>query len=144
MDGEEVDGPEWITTESGEHIPLGTGEGLTFARLSEQNLSRVHRWHKNFHSAHSKWTGADWSNATCGEAGEMANVVKKIRRQETGSDRGPDDPDMPRLREMLADEIADVVTYADLLAQYYEIDLAAAVAAKFNRISERQGFPERL
>jgi hypothetical protein len=27
---------------------------------------------------------ADWSNAMCGEAGEAANVVKKIRWIETG------------------------------------------------------------
>jgi NTP pyrophosphatase (non-canonical NTP hydrolase) len=45
---------------------------------------------------------------------------------------------------MLAEEIADTVTYADLLAAHYGIDLAAAVADKFNRVSRRQGFPDRL
>jgi NTP pyrophosphatase (non-canonical NTP hydrolase) len=91
-----------------------------------------------------EWTGADWSNAMCGEAGETANVVKKLRRVETGTTPGPDDPPLDRLREMLAEEIADTVTYADLLAAHYGIDLAAAVADKFNRVSRRQGFPDRL
>jgi hypothetical protein len=29
--------------------------------------------------------GDDWSNAICGEAGEVANVVKRMRRIETGT-----------------------------------------------------------
>ena len=124
---------------------------LTFAALREANVTRCKRWHPNFLmgndaglSAVEEWSGADWSNAMCGEAGETANVVKKLRRLETGTDQGPDDPPPERLREMLADEIADTVTYADLLAAHYGIDLAAAIASKFNRVSERQGFPDRI
>lgn len=44
----------------------------------------------------------------------------------------------------LADELADVVLYADLLAQKAGIELAGAIRAKFNRVSEAQGFPERI
>jgi NTP pyrophosphatase (non-canonical NTP hydrolase) len=77
----------------------------------------------------------------CGEAGEAANVVKKIRRHETGM---PDRIPLPQLLPMLADELGDVVAYADLTARYYGIDLGNAVARKFNKISEREGFPERL
>jgi NTP pyrophosphatase (non-canonical NTP hydrolase) len=66
-----------------------------------------------------------------------------LRRHETRtSPQG--DPDEGILRTMLADEIADVVIYADLLAHFYGIDLATAVTAKFNRKSIEQGFPERL
>jgi len=126
-------------------------EGLSFDELREANVTRCKRWHPHFLmgrdaglSAMEEWSGADWSNAMCGEAGETANVVKKLRRIETGTDQGPDDPSPDRLREMLADEIADTVTYADLLAAHYGIDLGAAIASKFNRVSERQGFPDRL
>jgi NTP pyrophosphatase (non-canonical NTP hydrolase) len=78
-----------------------------------------------------------------GEAGETCNVVKKLRRAECGM-RGVLDADPAGLLARLADELADTVTYADLLATYYGIDLAAAIASKFNRVSELQGFPEQL
>ena len=79
----------------------------------------------------------------CGEAGEAANVVKKLRRHETGTGAA-NALSVTQLRAMLADEIADTVLYASLLASYYGIDLADAIVSKFNRVSEREGFPERL
>lgn len=42
------------------------------------------------------------------------------------------------------DEIADVVSYADLLAQCMGSTLEAALIAKWNRVSERCGSPERI
>lgn len=117
--------------------------GLSFKRLREENYRRCRRWHPNFPND-GMWTSADWSNAVCGEAGEMANVVKKMRRVESGAPVGPDDPNYTELKRMLSDEIADVVIYADLLAAYYGIDLGMAISRKFNEVSERQGFPERL
>lgn len=113
---------------------------MRFADLRKANVVRLRRWHR---PGTLPWVGVDWSNAMCGEAGETANVVKKIRRIETGTGdaarRNIDD-----LRAQLADELADTVIYADLLADYYGIDLGAAVVAKFNAVSEREGFPERL
>lgn len=114
--------------------------GLSFDTLSKVNRERCKRWHD---PDSEPWSGADWSNAMCGEAGEAANVVKKLRRHETGT--APEgDPSEVELRAMLADEIADVICYLDLLADHYEIDVPLAVVEKFNRVSERQGFPERL
>jgi NTP pyrophosphatase (non-canonical NTP hydrolase) len=81
----------------------------------------------------------------CGEAGEAANVVKKLRRHEcalAGSGLPLQPPE--RLLEALGEELADVVIYLDLLAQFYDIDLPAAIVRKFNIVSERQAFPERL
>ena len=113
---------------------------LDFAVLRVVNAARLRRWHD---PESEPWTGADWSNAMCGEAGEVANVVKKLRRHETRtSPQG--DPDELTLRAWLASELADVVLYADLLAKHYHIDLGGAVIAKFNLKSEEQGFPERL
>lgn len=111
---------------------------LTFRELTEKSMSRRDRWH---HVDTIPWTGADWSNAMCGEAGEAANVVKKLRRHETGM---PDVLTVPVLREKLADELGDVVAYLVLLANHYEIDLGVAVARKFNEVSVREGFPEKL
>lgn len=113
---------------------------LKFDALRQVNVSRCLRWHP---PGSTPWNAADWSNATCGEAGEMANVIKKIRRHETGC-VNEGDPSLEELKKMAAAEIADVVIYADLLAHYLGIDLGEAVKAKFNKTSEKFGFPERL
>ena len=117
---------------------------LSFDDLRAANTSRAKRWHPGFPDDDA-WTGADWSNAMCGEAGEAANVVKKLRRHEcllagSGLALQPEEG----LLADLALELADTVTYLDLLAAKYGIDLGDAVARKFNIVSERQGFPERL
>jgi NTP pyrophosphatase (non-canonical NTP hydrolase) len=114
---------------------------LTFRLLAETNRTRCQRWHPGFPA--DSWTGADWSNAMQGEAGEAGNVVKKLRRAELNT-RGALDPSVETLREQLGAEIADTVIYADLLAQFYGLDLAEHVARKFNAVSSREGFPERL
>ena len=59
-------------------------------------------------------------------------------------DPGPNDPPVHELGKMLADELADVYLYLDLLAWHYGIDLPYAIVAKFNLVSARQGFPEEL
>ena len=120
-------------------VMLG-GEMLSFEELRRVNVMRCTRWHG---PDSQKWTLADWSNAMCGEAGETANVIKKIRRQETGAVNAGDPP-MEKLRAMAAEEIADVVIYCDLLAQELGADLAEAVRAKFNKVSAKYDFPERL
>lgn len=122
---------------------MTTTSDLTFDDVSAVSRARAARWHPGFPDD-TAWSGADWSNAMCGEAGEAANVVKKLRRHETGAALGPLDPDQAALRSMLADELADVFLYLDLLAAKYDIDLPASIVSKFNRVSERQGFPERL
>lgn len=114
---------------------------LTFAALAATNLARCRRWHPGFPL--DNWTGADWGNAAAGEMGEACNVVKKLRRWVVGHP-GATDPDPMALVDQLGEEIADTVIYLDLLAQHYGIDLAAAVVAKFNAVSVREGFPERL
>lgn len=126
---------------------------LTFAKLRAMNLSRGRRWHPGFPETRDGWTGGDWSNASLGELGELVevlgklmqigNTVKKVRRKEE-SLSGAVDPDFDTLKQHLANEIADVVIYLDLLAAFYGLDLASAVKDKFNFISEREGFPQRL
>jgi len=113
---------------------------LSFASLRAVNVPRCERWHP---PESLPWTCADWSNALCGEAGELANVVKKIRRQQTGA-LNEGDPAMEELVKRVGEELADVVIYADLVAHYFRIDLGAAVRTKFNEVSKKYGFPERL
>lgn len=113
---------------------------LTFTEMSETNRTRCARWH---HAETEKWTLADWSNALCGEAGELANVIKKLRRAETGT-QGPKDPPVEVLREKAKAEIADVQLYLDLVANALGFNLPECIVPKFNLVSEEQGFPERL
>lgn len=113
---------------------------LDFKFLRKANSSRRDRWH----TGADDWTGADWSNAMCGEAGEAANIVKKLRRRETRVGTTYNTPEVDELLPSLVEELADVVLYADLLADKYGLDLEAAIIQKFNSVSEAQDFPERL
>lgn len=62
-----------------------------------------------------------------GEAGEALNAAKKIQRDGMTNDR----------LEALAEELADVVICADLVAEKAGICLAGAVAKKFNKTSRK-------
>lgn len=119
--------------------------GLDLDDLRTGNVLRRDRWHKD--RGFSPWSGADWGNAAAGEMGEACNIVKKLRRQETNIDFGThanDGDARDLLLDQLGDELADTITYIDLLAEHYGIDLSHAVQSKFNDISIREGFPERM
>lgn len=114
--------------------------GLSFARLSHTNLQRCE---DVFHKI-EVWTPTDWACAFAGEAGEVCNQVKKLRRLDDA-----DKPiDTPERREMLkasiAMELADAVIYADLLASRLGINLADAVTMKFNLVSQERDSTIRL
>lgn len=136
---------------------------LSFEIVSATNRARAKRWHNGFPSLKDAWTGADWSNAMQGEAGELAevigmmllanavtthtgligNIVKKLRRYETSIQQA-EGAAAADLLEKLATEIGDVFLYLDLLAQYYGLKMADCVVETFNRVSKREGFPEIL
>ncbi len=107
---------------------------LTFEQLRQANAARCG---ESFHELDA-WSPADWAVAMAGECGEACNLVKKMRRQH------PYDAPPEELTSMLADEIADLVIYADLLASRMRIDLGAAIARKFNVVSDRVGSHVRL
>lgn len=142
---------------SPQHKPVGGGSSCIFPErhsgevdsnqlflsdITETNLARCERWHPGF-PQDDTWNLADWSNAMCGEAGELANVVKKIRRKQTGF-VGVLDGDMQDLLQKAADEVADVYLYLNLVAVKLGVDFQRAIVKKFNEVSELQGFPERL
>jgi len=118
---------------------------LTFAEVTAVNVARCDRWHKN---GLTDWNVADWAVAMAGEAGEVCNAVKKLRRLEDEI-ANISDPDrqLSTRQEAIAkigEEIADTFLYLNLLAVRLGIDLPAEVVRKFNATSERYGFPERL
>jgi NTP pyrophosphatase (non-canonical NTP hydrolase) len=111
-------------------------DGLTFNVLREANTRRLPQFkNRKGEPAHSESDGSDWllsawSNAVCGELGEAANLIKKIERK---------DMSLEDAREELGKELADVITYLDILAMRAGINLGRATIAKFNEVSERVG-----
>ncbi|MBI4815211.1 MAG: MazG-like family protein [Deltaproteobacteria bacterium] len=109
---------------------------LRFSELRAAAVARLPQF-KNRHGqpAHSQPDGSDWSDAqwlgaVMGELGEYANLRKKVDRGDVTREEA-----LPEL----ANELADVLTYLDILAFRLGIDLGAAVVAKFNKVSERCG-----
>jgi NTP pyrophosphatase (non-canonical NTP hydrolase) len=123
---------------------------LAFRRLRSQNVARANRWHPGFPDKEdpaTAWTGGDWAAAMAGECGEACNIVKKLRRIETGhgaTTHAGEKHEETELLPKLADELADVVIYTDLLAARYGLDLGEAVRNKFNEVSDKRGYPEHL
>lgn len=76
------------------------------------------------------WSPAQWLQAVIGELGEYANLRKKVERG---------DFTLEEARLELGRELADVVTYLDILAAQLGIDLGDAVTEKFNVVSKRVG-----
>jgi NTP pyrophosphatase (non-canonical NTP hydrolase) len=67
--------------------------------------------------------------ALCGEAGELANLVKKDWRGDAG-DR----------RDQMVEELADVANYAFMLAELLDVDLIEAMSQKLIKVEKRQEF----
>jgi NTP pyrophosphatase (non-canonical NTP hydrolase) len=114
---------------------------FTFDILRAANVARIPLFKNRYGKpAHSKPDGSDWSlgewcNAVTGELGEAANLIKKFQRGDLCEDE---------LRDLLRDELADVVTYVDLLAYRAGIDLGEATRSKWNRVSQRVGCDLRI
>jgi NTP pyrophosphatase (non-canonical NTP hydrolase) len=114
--------------------------GLTFDALRKANLRRLPQFKNargepaHSHPEGNDWTPADWALAALGELGEAANLMKKIKR----GDFAPEEVG-EIIKTKLAWEFADVITYIDLLALQYHIDLGEVVKEKFNIVSERVG-----
>jgi NTP pyrophosphatase (non-canonical NTP hydrolase) len=101
---------------------------LTFDQLRETNTRRCR---ESFHPV-ADWNVAEWGCAMAGEAGEAANLAKKMRRGDHIT------------ADQIGEELADVIIYADLMAAYLGVDLETAVREKFNKTSGRVGSPHKL
>jgi NTP pyrophosphatase (non-canonical NTP hydrolase) len=110
---------------------------LTFSEFRRANVERCIKWHP---AGIASWSPSDWLTAVTGELGELASLLKMRNRERDGLAGNKFSP----TDKMLADEIADVLTYLDLLAEVLGVDLGRAAVSKFNDVSERVGFPDRL
>lgn len=110
--------------------------GLSFRTLRAANKQRIPQFRdaqgRRCHTEEdgSDWSPAEWLQATVGELGELANLLKKVNRGDFTLEEA-----MPEIRK----EFADVVIYFDIMALQFDIDLGEAVRCKFNEVSERVG-----
>ncbi len=110
---------------------------LTFAAFREANARRCLRWHPE---GIESWSASDWMTAIVGELGELAGLIKMRNRERDGLPGNKFSP----TDKQIADEAADVLTYLDLFCAMHGIDLGRAAAEKFNEVSQRVGFPDRI
>lgn len=111
---------------------------MTFKEFSAINRRRCEE-RTGFGHLLGSWSLSDWMTACLGELGEAANVAKKLNRVRdgiVGNDKTPDE-----LRAALSDELADAFIYLDLMAQSQGIDLEQAVLSKFDKTSDKIGWP---
>jgi NTP pyrophosphatase (non-canonical NTP hydrolase) len=115
---------------------------LSFKGLAVANLRRCET---TFHPL-ADWSPTDWATAMGGECGEALNDVKKLRRLAVAPEScAPSERAAYELRKQrVAMELADMVIYADLLAQRLGIDLGESVREKFNKVSEEKGSEVKL
>lgn len=106
---------------------------LTYLSLRSANTARQQEWDPG-----SQLTLTYRANELAGEVGEACNVAKKLERERLGIAGSRDTV------EHLAQELADVVICADLLAMSEGIDLDEAVRTKFNATSEKVGLATRI
>ncbi|HWW46577.1 MAG TPA: MazG-like family protein [Xanthobacteraceae bacterium] len=102
--------------------------------LRSANKARQAEW-----DADSQITLSFRGNELAGEVGEACNVIKKLERERLGINGSR------ASKAQLAEELADVVICADLIAMDVGVDLLnVAVPAKFNATSEKVGLRTRL
>ena len=99
----------------------------TLKRLREANHERAN---EAFFPV-TTWSPMQWGCAVAGEAGELCNLLKKYERNRVPGDSQNVGP--------IAEEVADVVIYLDLLCQLLGIDMEQAIADKFDKTSAKIG-----
>ncbi len=105
-------------------------DGVTFNVLRGANRRRQMEWPGN-----DKADVAFRAIEVAGEAGEVAEAVKKFLRAERGIKGST------ASAQDIADEMGDLLVSLDLLADALGIDLGRAVEAKFN-LTSKKGFPD--
>jgi NTP pyrophosphatase (non-canonical NTP hydrolase) len=129
--------PEHRLAQPSPKAPSPEPVALTFAAFRAANVARCLKWHpKGIES----WSPSDWLTAVTGELGELASLLKMRNRERDGLPGNKFSP----TDKQVADELADVLTYLDLLADVLGVNLGAAAVEKFNEVSERVGFPDRI
>lgn len=109
------------------------GKPLHFSKLRKSNVKRQYEWDSDNQISLS-YRG----NELAGETGEACNIIKKLERERLGikGSRGT--------KEQLAEELADIIICADLIAMHENINLERAVRDKFNATSKKVGLKTRI
>jgi NTP pyrophosphatase (non-canonical NTP hydrolase) len=102
-------------------MPSFGGQKISFDQLCRANVAR----YKDYPC--DDWTPTDWGCCLAGEVGETCNLLKKLK---LGKDVEVSE---------IGKEIADVIIYADILAEKLGFDLGQLVREKFNEVSKRVG-----
>lgn len=123
----------WCGKPGCERPPQRTPEIVSYDLLRNANEARGEEWQGD-----TLLPASFWGVEMAGEVGEACNVIKKLERERMGL-RGS-----RATVEQLAEELADVVICADLVAMRYGIDLDRAIALKFNATSEKVGLKTRM
>lgn len=144
-----MNNPATIANGDFEACPVGTtaelerlrqamrSTALTFDAFRRANVARCLKWHPE---GIESWSASDWMTAIVGELGEAASLIKMRNRERDGLPGNKFSP----TKKQIADELADVLTYLDLFAAMQGIDLGRAAVEKFNEVSIRVGFPDRI
>lgn len=101
--------------------------------LRKANIARQQEWPGSVNV-----TLAFFGCELAGETGEACNIIKKLERQRMGI------AGTTANLMQLADELADVVIVADLIALQAGIDLQTAIRHKFNKTSEKLNLTTRM
>lgn len=101
---------------------------LTLGQIRQANLARQ----DEYQYAAEKPTQLFWATAIAGEVGELCNFIKKEFRD------GVDN------QKAIEKELADILTYLDLLAASRNINLASVYAEKFNAVSEKLNLQTKI
>ncbi len=106
---------------------------MLFQHLRQANETRQGEW-----GGDDKTDLAFRALEVSGEAGELAEAVKKYLRAERGIQG------TTATLDDIADEMGDVIISIDLLAAHLGINLGHAVASKFNKTSRKYELATRL
>ncbi|MGH6775924.1 MazG-like family protein [Brucella tritici] len=107
---------------------------MNMVNLRAANVARDREWNTGSERVSMTFRATELA----GEVGEACNVIKKLERERIGLVGSRD------TKVHLAEELADIVICTDLVAMDAGIDLDAAIAAKFNATSEKNGLATRL
>jgi len=137
-----------LTKESIDHltglaIAVSKRQALSFRTVSKVNLERALLWHQG---GLEEWTISDWAVAMAGEAGEVCDAIKKLRRVEcaVASNNTKQPVNREAAVKAAAQELGDTFLYLDLLAQRLGLSIEDCIRDTFNRISVREKMPQRL
>ncbi len=114
---------------------------MNLEEFSKKNRERCES-PNGFNHQLDSWSLSDWMTAITGEIGEAANIVKKLNRVRDGIHGNKETPE--ELQAKLAQELADVFVYLDLMFQRIGVDFGDKVAEVFNKKSEQIGCSIRV